>query len=467
MVKINPAIFHAYDVRGIYPSEISPEAAYRIAWAFGKFLKEGGLSAKGGPASGGKKALPFSVVLGQDMRGSSPFLAREVVRGLNDQGIDVVDIGRVPTPALYYTVAFKDYAGGIIVTASHNPKEYNGLKFCGQKASPIGLDTGLEKIREYTAFETQGKAGARGKLQELPHAVESYVSQDLSYLNSGKIMKLKIAADPANAMGSLYLEELFRRVNCELIKINWELNGNMPAHEANPLKVETLQQLQAIVKNEKADLGIAPDGDGDRIAFLDEQAQIIPSYIVTGLVAQMLLKKYPGAKIGYDLRSGKIVKEMIEESGGIAIETKVGHSNIKAMMNEQDILFAGELSSHYYFRENYNFESPVFVVGQLLLLRSQEDRPFSEIWDAYNKYFHSGEINFEVEDKKAVLDNLEQHYKGGKTGELDGLKVEFNDWWFNVRPSNTEPLLRLNLEADNQELMQQKLQEISEIIEKP
>lgn len=453
MSKVNPAIFHAYDVRGIYPEEINPEVSYLLGLAFGKFLKDD-LAA----------AAPIRVVLGLDMRGSSPFLARETARALNDLGVDVVEVGLVPTPAFYYAIAFKDYAGGVMVTASHNPKQYNGLKFAGAKAAPIGLNTGLEKIKIYAEAAEPPKTSGKGRFSSLPGAVSEYVARDLSYLNSGKIQKLKIAADPANAMGALYLEELFRKIPCDPIKINWELNGNMPIHEANPLKTETLQQLQEIIKNEKADFGIATDGDGDRIAFLDEKAAVIPPSIITGLLAQELLKKNPGAKIGYDLRSSKITKEMIETAGGVAVETKVGHSNIKALMSEQDILFAGELSSHYYFRENYNYESPVFVTAILLLLRSEIGQPFSEIWRPYQKYFHSGEINFQVVDKAAVMERLEKKYAGGKISKLDGIKIDLGQWWFNVRPSNTEPVLRLNLEADTEELMKQKVEEISSII---
>lgn len=455
MSEINPTIFHAYDVRGIYPEEINEATAYRIGTAFGKYLKKDL-----------KKNLPFSVVLGMDMRGSSPFLAREVVRGLNDEGIDVADAGKVPTPALYYAVAFKDYAGGVMVTASHNPKEYNGFKFCGEKATPIGYGSGLEKIKIYAEADSETKVlqKARGQLSSLEGATKEYVANDLSYVDTSKIKKLKIAADPANAMGALHLEELFDRINCDPIKLNWQLNGNMPIHEPNPIKVETLQQLQEVIRNEKADLGIATDGDGDRIAFLDEKAQVIPPYIVLGLVAQALLKKYPGAKIGYDLRSSRVVKEMIEEAGGEAVETKVGHSHIKALMREKDILFAGELSSHYYFRENYNFESPVFVTAQLLSIISIMGRSFSEIWEKHKKYSHSGEINFEVPDKEAVLGKLEQNYTDAKISKLDGLKVEYEDWWFNARPSNTEPALRLNLEARDEATMKQKLTEISDFI---
>lgn len=457
MNKINPQIFHAYDVRGIYPEEINPETAYCLGLAFGKFLKDDL-----------KAAAPIRVVLGLDMRGSSPFLALEEARALGDLGIDVIEVGLVPTPAFYYAIAFKDYAGGVMVTASHNPKQYNGLKFAGARAAPIGLGTGLEKIKIYADAAQPPKPSGKGQFLSLPGVVSEYVARDLSYLNSGKIQKLKIAADPANAMGALYLEELFRKIPCEPIKINWDLNGNMPIHEANPLKAETLQQLQEIIKNEAADFGIATDGDGDRIAFLDEKAAVIPASIITGLVAQELLKKNPGAKIGYDLRSSRITKEMIEQAGGQPVETKVGHSNIKALMNEQDILFAGELSSHYYFRENYNYESPVFVTATLLFLRSQSGMPFSEICRPYQKYYHSGEINFEVADKNAAMEKLEKKYAappvGGKISKLDGVKIDLGQWWFNVRPSNTEPLLRLNLEADTEELMRQKLEEISSTI---
>ena len=452
------SIFHAYDIRGLYPQELNPEAAYRIGWAFAKYLK-----------SDRKLTLPIQVVAGMDMRGSSPFLARELIRGLNEQGIDVAEIGLSPTPAFYYAVAFKNFPAGIMVTASHNPKEYNGFKFCGEKASPIGLGSGLEKIQTYfESSEESKRISPRGKMTSLPNIVAEYVSQELSYLNPAKISKLKIAADPANAMGSLMLEELFRRIACDPIKANWDLNGNMPVHEANPLKLETLRQVQALIKNEQADFGIATDGDGDRIAFLDEQAEPMPPAILIGLVAQSLLKKYPGARIGHDLRLSKITREMIEEAGGVPVETRVGHSFIKKQMAEEDILFSGEISSHYYFRENYNFESPIFFAAELLLIRSELGKPFSEIWRPYLKYFHSGEINFDVQDKQAAMDKLEKKYadpasaETGRTiSKLDGLKVVYPDWWFNVRPSNTEPVLRLNLEANTEELMKQRLEEIS------
>lgn len=455
---VNPNIFRPYDVRGLYPAEINPEAAFIVARAFGKYL-----------FNDLKLSLPLAVVLGQDMRGSSPFLAREVARGLNSLGIDAVDIGRVPTPAFYYAVAFKDYPAGVMVTASHMAREYNGLKLCARKAYPVASGTGLEKIKSYALTYQEEKPTGRGQLLSLPGMTAEYVKQELSYLNIAKIKKLKIAADPANAMGALYLTELFQSIDCEPIKMNWELNGNMPVHEANPLKLDTLQQLQAVIKNEKADFGIATDGDGDRIAFLDEQANPIRADIVAGLVAQILLKKYPGEKIGYDLRSSRVLPEMIREAGGIPVETQVGHSFVKALMREQNILFSAELSGHYYFRENFNYESPAFVIAQLLLLRSLSDKPFSEIWKPRQKYFHSGEINFEVANKETVLENLEKKYTappaGGKVSKQDGLKIDYQDWWFNARPSANDPVLRLNLEAATEEMMKEKLEEVKQVIQ--
>ena len=259
------SIFHAYDVRGIYPGEISEKTAYRIGWAYARFL-----------LGDQKLKLPFRVVLGLDMRGSSPFLAREVTRGITDQGIDVVEVGRVPTPAFHHAVATSDAAGGVMVTGSSSPKEYNGFKFCLAKAAPLG--SGLEKIQTdfQSLEEAEYKRGtSRGKQSSLENVARQYVEQALSAVDATKIKKLKIAADPGNAMGAAYLEELFKLIPCDPIKINWELNGNMPVHPPDPQKPENLQQIKAIIKNESADLGIATDGDGDQIVFLDQSAELI------------------------------------------------------------------------------------------------------------------------------------------------------------------------------------------------
>lgn len=453
MNPVNPSIFKAYDIRGIYPSEINPEAAYLVALAFGKYLKDDL-----------KLKPPIRVGLGQDMRGSSAFLAKEVVRGLNNQDIDVVDLGRVPTPAFYYAVAFKDLSGGMMVTASHQPKEYNGLKLCVQKAVPVAIGFGLEKIKASALAEDFSKLRGRGKFESINNVTAEYVRQELSYLNAAKIKKFKIAADPGNAMGAIYLDEFFKPVPSEPIKINWDLNGNMPIHEANPLKIDTLQQLREIIRNETADIGIATDGDGDRIAFLDDLARIIPGDLIIAIVSQELLKKYPGGKIIYDLRCSRAVKEAISQAGGVAIPSRVGHSFIKTLMREKDALFAGEFSGHYYFRENFNFESPVFVLAQLLLRMSESDEKLSTIWEKYKKYSHTGEINFEVSDKQKIINKLETAYSNGKITKIDGVRIDYDDWWFLLRPSANDPVIRLNLEARDDLTMKQKLEEISTII---
>lgn len=453
MTKINPEIFRAYDVRGIYPDELNEETAYKIGRGFGMYLKKDL-----------KKSLPIKIVLGQDMRSHSPFLARDLVKGLNDEGIDVVDIGKVPTPAFNYTVSFKDYDGGVMVTASHNPKEYNGLKFCREKAITIGLAMGLDKIRDYSIAEQEESSG-KGQLTALDGMTKEYVQQDLSFVNLGKLKKFKIVADTGNAMGALYLDEMFTKVPGELIRLNWELNGNMPVHEPNPYKLETLQQIQEVIRNEGANLGIATDGDGDRIGFLDEKGDPIRGDIIGIIIARRLLERFPGSKIGYEVRSSKIVPETIRISGGTPILMPAGYALMKPIMDKENVLFAAESSMHYMFQENYNYESPVLVIALLLSIMSTEERPLSQIWREYLKYHHSGEQNFEVSDKEGIMKKLEQKYKDGKVSHLDGVTVEFDDWWFNVRSSNTEPVLRLNLEADTEDLMKEKLKEVKKIIQ--
>ena len=341
---LNNSIFRAYDVRGKYPEEIDPETTYRITCGFVKFLKKDK-----------KKTLPMTVMLGQDMRGSSPFLAREVTRALTDQGVDVVDIGKVSTPAFYFATSFRECAGGIMVTASHMSREYNGLKMTLEKVYPIGQDTGLMQIQKYAAEEPE-KISPRGSFTSLEGITRDYVSQDLSYLNFGKIHKFKIVADPGNGMGATYLEEFFKQIPCEPIKINWELNGNMPVHEANPIKLETLQQIQAVILNEKADLGIATDGDGDRIAFLDENAAVIPVATVTKLIGRQLAKKNTIDTVGFFKECKP--KEFAKHA------------------------FAGLDGGRYFFRENFYYDSPVFAAAQLLLLKSESENPmftFSEL----------------------------------------------------------------------------------------
>ncbi len=445
-------IFKAYDVRGIYPEEINEEIVYKIGRAFVEFLNA-------------KK-----IVIGRDIRESSPTLFEELKKGITDAGADVYDLDLATTPMLYFASGKLDVDGGIILTASHNPGEYNGMKFCRAKAVPIGENSGLLDIKEIVSNDNfKNNVEEKGKV--IPTDIkEKYLDYFSSFLNIGD-KKFKLAIDTANAMGILELE-IYKKFpqNFTLFTLYDDFNSSFPNHEANPLKTETLQELQEKVLSERADLGIAYDGDADRVGFVDEQGKIIPMDLITGLIAKIVLEKNPGANILYDLRSSMSVKEVIEENGGTAHECRVGHALIKKQMREENAIFAGELSGHYYFEENYKAEAGSLPAIYLLNLMAETGQPISELVKDIKRYYHSGEINSEVSDKGAVISALKEKYQDGIITELDGVKISFwnkekgSRWWFNVRPSNTEPVLRLNLEADNEELLEKKKDELLAII---
>lgn len=444
-------IFKAYDIRGIYPDEINEKAVYKIGRAFVKFLK-----AK-------------RVVVGKDIRESSPALFESLARGITDEGANVYDIGLSTTPMLYYASGKLNIDGGIMLTASHNPAEWNGLKLCRKEAVPIGENSGMLDIKKLAVENIFYDASSKGKIIEKNIKPDFY--NYFSSLADLKDKKFKIIIDTANAMGILELE-IYKKLsdNIEFETIYGDFDGTFPNHEANPLKTETLKDLQEKVKKEKASLGLAYDGDGDRIGFIDEKGEIIPMDLVTTIIAEMILEKNPGAKILYDLRSSMAVKEIIEENGGTALECRVGHALIKKQMREEGAAFAGELSGHYYFKENFMGEASTLAAIYILNAMAETGKKISELVAKTRRYHHSGEINSEVEDKGAVISKLKETYKDGEIGELDGVKISFwnNDegkrWWLNVRPSNTEPVLRLNLEADTKELMEEKRDELLETI---
>ncbi len=446
-------IFKAYDVRGTYPDQINEEITYKIGRAFARFL-------------GAKK-----VAVGRDIRQSSPALFEELKKGIIDEGADVYDMGLCTTPMVYFASGTLDVEGAIILTASHNPAEYNGMKFCRFNAVPIGENSGLHEIRDIVAENIFSETEIKGEFIE-KDIRDQYLKKLSSFFSLGD-KKFKIVVDTANAMGALELD-LYKKFpeNIELVTIFEEFDGSFPNHEANPLKLETLQALQKKVLEEKADLGISYDGDGDRLGFVDEKGEIIPMDLITGLIAEIVLEKNPGATILYDLRSSMAVKEIIEENGGKAIECRVGHALIKKQMREEGAIFAGELSGHYYFEENFTAEAGSLPAIYLLNLMAETGEKISSLTKKLKKYYHSGEINSEVADKDAVLEKIKEIYKDGKLGELDGIKISFWDnqpgkrWWLNVRPSNTEPVLRLNLEADNKELMEEKRDELLDLIRK-
>jgi len=440
-------IFKAYDIRGIYPEQINKEFAYNLARAAVAFYQ------------------PEKVIVGYDNRLSSPEIKEAVINGLVDSGVKVIDIGLASTPLFNFSVIFDDYAElGIMITASHNPKEYNGFKFLDREGMPVGLEFGLSKVRDLMV-EGNFPEAEKGSVETKDYKKE-YFEKIFSLVELDKIKPLKVVVDTANAIGGLLIEQVFEKLSCEVEYLYLELDGNYPNHEANPLKTETLKDLQAKVKEMGADLGVAFDGDADRIGFVDEKGNVVPGDIITAILAPEILKDHPRDKVIYDLRSSWAVKEQIEKAKGFPIMFKVGRTLIIKEMADEGAAFAGELSSHFYYKDFYNIESADLTMLLLLEILSKNGRKLSEIVQEVDKYFRSGEINFEVKDKDAVLKSLKEKYSEGAkdVSELDGIRIEFDDWWFNVRKSNTEPVIRLNLEAKTEEMMKQKTEEISNII---
>ncbi|MFA5644180.1 MAG: phosphomannomutase/phosphoglucomutase [Patescibacteria group bacterium] len=453
----NPSIFKAYDIRGIYKKDLDEETAYRLGLAY-VALRKKDLKTK-------KIKQPLKIVVASDMRLSSPSLKKNLIKGLLTAGANVIDIGLSATPTLYFAVAKYKYDGGIMVSASHNPKEWNGFKLARERAIPISENTGINFLKERILKNDLKPATITGKLFFKKGVLEDQINHDLKYSDLKKIKKIKVVADPANSMGALYLEKLFQHLPIKLIEINFKLDGNFPAHEADPLKKENLKQLRKEILKQKADLGIATDGDGDRIFFLDDRGDLIDQSIIRGLLAKLFLEKSPRSKIGFDVRPGKITEDLILENGGKAIKTRVGHSLIKEQMLKENIYFSGESSGHFFLNMPIGcFEIPNIVILKLLQEFSSQSKKISKQIKPYKKYFHSGEINNEVKNKNKTLQNIEKKYKNGKINKLDGLSVIFDNFWFNVRPSNTENKIRLNLEARDKKTMITKRNEVLKII---
>ena len=441
---IDRSIFKAYDIRGLYPREIDDDDAYRIARAFVTAL-------------GCKR-----VVVGHDMRESAATFEAATVRGLLDQGADVVGIGLTSTPMYYFAVNYLDGDAGVMCTASHNPAEYNGYKMTGRGAVPSIAKVSNDKLYEMASAGDFPDPEKKGALQPPVDLLDAYCDAVLNTADIHSFGDLKLVVDCANGMGGYILPRLFEKVAGKPVRLYWRLDGTFPNHEANPLKTETLLALRDRVVDECADIGVAFDGDGDRVAFVDEKGQIIPGDFVTALIAREMLKKQPGATILYDLRSSWIVPEEIEKAGGVPVECRVGHGLIKRQMREEGGYFAGELSSHYYFSNFYITDNGDLAMLNIIKLVLAEGKPVSEIVAPLHRYFHSGEINSEVQDIPAVLARLKAKYgpMAKRITEIDGYKAEFDDWWFNVRASNTEPLIRLNLEARTKPEMDEKVEEL-------
>ncbi len=452
-MQINPDIFKAYDIRGIYGKDLDEETAYRLGCAYVELRQKEIYKNK------------LTIVVAEDMRLSSPALKKSLIRGLTEAGADVVDIGLASTPTFYFAVAYFKYDGGIIVSASHNPPEWNGFKVTRDKAIPVSGETGMFILRDLVINNKFKSAAQKGNIIKRNDVLQTQIKNDLNFVDIKKIKPLKIVIDPANGMGAQYMDALFKYLPCQLIKMNFTLDGTFPAHEADPLKEKNLIVLQKRVREEKADLGIAIDGDGDRIFFIDSLGKVIAQSIIRGILAMLFLREKPGEKICYDIRPGKITRDLIEKHGGIPIVTRVGHSLIKEQTIKEGAYFAGESSGHFFLNMDIGcFEIPIIITLKLLQEFSETDKPISEYIKPYQKYFHSGEINRVVENKEIVFKKIEKKYNDAKINKLDGITIEYPDYWFNVRGSNTESKIRLNLEAKTEKLMKEKRDEVLKII---
>ena len=435
-------IFKAYDIRGIYGEQLTDDLAYKIGRAYATFLQC-------------KK-----VVVGYDMRPHSANLFKALARGLTEQGADVINIGLCSTPMTYFANGSLHADGGIMITASHNTGEWNGFKLCRQNAIPISGATGIADIEKIVHNQSYSPAPAqKGQIKpyEILPAYRAHIRQFSQITHP-----VKIAVDYANAMGIYEAKTIEGLVTLDPLYDT--LDGTFPHHEANPLKTETMADLQAKVRNGHYDFGIAFDGDADRVGFVDEHGEIVSMDLITALIAAYLLEKHPGETIYYDLRSSAAVRETIVQHGGRALESRVGHAFIKQQMRDAGAIFAGELSGHYYFRDNYFTECSALAVVYVSCLLCQTGKTLSNLVAPLRRYYATGEINSVVKNPAAVFQTLRSHYSKGKVSELDGLSIAHANWWFNVRLSNTEPLIRLNLEADTEALMRQKRDEVLELI---
>ncbi len=433
-------IFKAYDIRGIYPTEINADVAEAIGRAYIEF-------------TGAKK-----VAVGRDMRPHSLPLFEGLSRGMLAQGADVIDLGLVSTPMSYFANGTLKVDGSVMITASHNPGEWNGFKLCLANAVPISGATGIMEIQKIAEAKSWRKVDQPGTLSTYDIAPE-YGKFLRSFAQMDR--KLKVVVDYANAMGIYEIAGITDLY--DIVPLYDTLDGTFPNHEANPLHIETLDAIRAKVREVGADFGAAFDGDADRCGFIDDQGEVIPMDLFTALIAQDILSRGP-ATILYDLRSSRAVPECIEANGGKAIRSRVGHAFIKAQMRENDAVFAGELSGHYYFKQNFTAESQGLAMIMLSNLICKKNKPVHELVQPLRKYFSSGEINSKVADVKPILDTIRARYADGNMFELDGISSEYPRWWFNVRSSNTEPLLRLIVEADTRELMEEKRDELLKII---
>jgi phosphomannomutase len=446
---LDPSIFKAYDVRGIHGSQLDEEGAYAIGRAYAEHFE------------------PRRIAVGRDMRVSAPAMAAAVIEGAADGGADVLDLGMVGTEMLYYAVGELGLDGGICVTASHNPKEYTGMKIVRRGALPVGGDSGLADVRD-RALAGFGPVRRRGEVRD-ENVWPGFVDKCLSFVDAEAIQPLRVVVDAANGMAGAMLPPILERLpELETVRSHFEPDGTFPNHEPNPLLPENREFIVRTTREEGADLGVAYDGDADRCFFVDDGGEFVPGDFVTALLAELILEKEPGGgKVIYDVRASWAVPRAIEAAGGTPLINRVGHAFIKHRMRQEGAVFAGEVSAHYYFREFSQADTGVVPFLLMLELISQRGKKLSEILRPFReRYFLTGEINTPVADVALKLQELKERYsdEGGRISHLDGISVDFDDWHFNVRPSNTEPLLRLNLEALSETRMTEKRDEVVALI---
>ena len=445
-MSINPSIFKAYDVRGLYPSEVNEEAARQIGRGFVAYLQA------------------TRIAVSRDMRVSSPSVATAFIEGARAQGADVVDYGMMGTDMMYYAVARDGLDGGAQITASHNPKEYNGIKMVRREAFPLSGDAGIGDIRDMIVGGTLPPEAARAGALTQRNVLDDYVTQVLGFIDPSIIKPFNVVLDAGNGIGGLVAPLLFRNLPGRTTGLCMEVDGTFPNHEANPLIEENRRDIVERVKQEKADIGIAWDGDADRVFFIDGTGEFVAGDFVTALLAEAFLIKHPGSKIIYDVRASYAVKDVAAKYGGTALMNRVGHAFFKRRMREENAIFGGEVTGHYYFRDFFYADNGFIPALLILELMSRKGQTLAELLAPLReKYFISGEINTRLKEGTSAqekMDGLAAMYTEGRTYSMDGISVEFHNWHFNVRASNTEPLLRLNLEATTEDLMEQKRDEV-------
>jgi len=455
---MDPAIFKAYDIRGVYPEQLNEEDAWKISYASAQFLR----SLLSGYERG--QANAQSLCVGRDMRTHSKALTGALIEGMNNCGANVIDIGMIDTPQIYFAVNHFGTCGGVQVTASHNPAKYNGFKISGLQARPVGVNTGLKDIEHIATALIHTKGKATGTVEECDLTAE-YKNHVLKFLRPIK-GKLKIAIDALNGMAGKMVPAIFGDLPIKIVPLNFEHTGKFK-HEPNPLVEKNLAELKAAVKKNKCNFGICFDGDADRLMMVDEKGKTISCDLLTALMAPYFLKDNPNSTIVYDLRSSWAVVEEIIKNGGTPRRERVGHAFMKKALRDSHAVFGGEFSGHFYYRDSYYADSALITLVHILNVVSVAKVPISELIKPLRRYYSSGEINFRVEDKQAKMDELAKKYSDGQIDNLDGVTVQYKNWWFNCRPSNTEPLLRLSIEAKSKELLEEKLSEIKTQLGRP